>query len=224
MVMKSLHFGAAAVAALLAVSPALAQDDAARFSVGVTAGSLGVGPEVGFRPSSMFGARASASFFDLSHDFDVDDIDYNGKVKLESYGAMLDFYPFQGGFRLSGGFRVNNNRVGVTATPTGNVTVGDVTYTPAQVGTLSGHVDTKDFAPVVTIGYAGGLTRGLKFGIDAGVMFQGEPQVRDLRATGALANDTAFLAELDRERVKFNDDIDDYKYYPVVQLSLFYAF
>ena len=31
-------------------------------------------------------------------------------------------------------------------------------------------------------------------------------------------------AEVEKERVKLNDKIDDYKYYPIVQLSLFYAF
>lgn len=219
-----LRFGIVGAAVLMTVSPALAQDDAATYSAGVTAGSLGVGPEVGFRPSPMFGVRGSASFLNVNGDFDVDDIDYRGKVKLESYGAVADFYPFKGGLRISGGFRINKNRVNVTATPTSNVTVGNVTYTPAQVGTLTGNVKTDEFAPVVTVGYAGGLTKGIKFGIDAGVMFQGDPNVQNLRGTGSLASNTAFLAEIERERVKFNDEIKDYRYYPVVQLSLFYAF
>ena len=224
MTINFLRFGIVGAAALMTVSPALAQDEASSFSAGVTAGTLGIGPEVGFRPSPMFGVRGSASFFNVNADFDVDDIDYKGKVKLESYGAMADFYPFQGGLRISGGFRINKNRVNVVATPTTSVTVGNVTYTPAQIGTLSGHVKTNEFAPVVTLGYAGGLTKGIKFGIDAGVMFQGNPEAQSLRATGSLANNAAFLTELERERVKLNDDIDGYKYYPVVQLSLFYAF
>lgn len=224
MTIKSLSFALFAGTALLAASPALAQQDASGFSVGVTGGTLGVGPEVGYRVSPMIGIRANASFLDVSHDFDIDDIDYAGKAKLESYGAVIDLYPFKGGFRVSGGFRINKNRVNVTASPTGNVTVGDVSFTPAQIGTLSGHVDADEFAPLLTLGYAGGLTKGLKFGIDAGVLFQGKPEVQNLRATGSFANNATFLAELEKERVKFNNDIDDYKFYPVVQLSVFYAF
>ncbi len=224
MAIKLLSLTSVAAAAILAAAPAIAQDDAAGFTVGVTGGSLGVGPEVGFRASSLLGVRASASFLDVSHSFDVDDIDYNGKVKLESYGAMVDLYPFKGGLRVSGGFRIDKNRVNVTAAPTSNVSVGDATFTPTQIGTLSGHVDADEFAPVITVGYAGGITKGLKFGIDAGVMFQGNPEVRNLAATGTLANDSAFKAELEKERIKFNKEIDDYKYYPVVQLSIFYAF
>lgn len=224
MTTRFLTLGILGSAALLAATPALAQDDRAGFSIGVTGGSLGVGPEVGFRPSSMFGIRANASFLDISHDFDLDDINYNGKVKLESYGAMVDLYPFKGGLRVSGGFRINKNRVNVTATPTTSVTVGDTIFTPTQIGTLSGYVDADEFAPVLTVGYAGGLTKGLKFGIDAGVMFQGNPEVQNLRATGSLATDATFQSELEKERVKFNQDIEDYKLYPVVQLSIFYAF
>lgn len=223
MTIKSVSCALFGSVALLAASPALAED-ASGFTAGVTAGSLGVGPEVGYRVSPMIGVRANASFVDVSHDFDIDDIDYNGKVKLESYGAMLDLYPFKGGFRVSGGFRINKNRVNVTATPTGNVTVGDVTFTPVQVGTLTGQVDTDEFAPVLTVGYAGGLTKGLKFGIDAGVLFQGKPEINNLRSNGSFATNATFIAELEKERVKFNNDIDDYKFYPVVQLSVFYAF
>lgn len=211
-------------AAMLSATSAMAQKDASGFQLGVTAGSLGVGPEAGYRASKLFGARVSASFLDVSHDFEVDDINYNGKVKLESYGAMLDLYPFQGGLRFSGGFRIDKNRVNLAATPTTNVTVGDVTYTPAQVGTLSGQVDADEFVPVLTVGYAGGLTKGLKFGIDAGVMFQGKPSAQNLRATGSLASNATFQAELEKERQKVNRDMEDYQYYPVVQLSLFYAF
>lgn len=221
---KQFHLILAGATALLATTPALARQDASGFQLGVTAGTLGVGPEAGFRPSPIFGARVSASFLDVSHDFDIDDINYNGKAKLESYGAMLDLYPFMGGLRVSGGFRIDKNRVNLTATPTSNVTVGDVSYTPAQIGTLSGRVDADEFVPVVTIGYAGGLTKGLKFGIDAGVMFQGKPVAQNLAATGSLASNAAFQTELEKERQKVNRDMEDYRYYPVVQLSLFYAF
>jgi hypothetical protein len=192
--------------------------------VGITGGTLGVGPEVGFRASPTIGIRTSASFLNVSRDFDIDDINYNGKAKLESYGAMLDVYPFQGRFRVSGGFRIDKNRVDLAATPTGIVTVGDLDYTPAEIGTLSGHVKAKEFVPVATIGYAGGLTKGLKFGFDAGVMFQGKPEVGNLRTTGTLASNNLFLAELEKERVKINRDMEDFRFYPVVQFSLFYAF
>lgn len=204
--------------------PAQAQDTSSSFSIGVTGGSLGVGPEAGARINSTIGVRANASFLDFSHDFDVNDIDYSGKVKLESYGANIDLYPFDGGFRISAGFRINRNQVNAVASPSGPVTVGDATFTPTQIGTLTGNARTNDVAPTLTIGYAGGLTKGIKFGVDAGAMFQGSPTVGELQSSGMFANDPNFRSQLEKERRDLNNKIDDYKVYPILQLSLFYAF
>jgi hypothetical protein len=204
--------------------PAQAQNAPSNFSLGVTAGSLGIGPEAGARINSTIGVRANASFLDFDHDFDVNDIDYTGKVKLESYGANIDLYPFDGGFRLSAGFRINRNQANAVATPSSSVTVGDATFTPVQIGTLTGNARTNDVAPTLTVGYAGGLTKGIKFGIDAGAMFQGSPTVGELQSTGTFANDPTFKAQLEKERQDLNNKVDDYKVYPILQLSLFYAF
>lgn len=213
-----------ATAALGFSSTANAEDQDARYSVGLTAGTLGIGPEVGYRIDPMFGVRGSATFFGLSHDFDVNDITYNGKLKLSSFGLNADLYPFKGGFRLSAGFRIDKNKVKMRATPTAPVSIGDTTYTPAQIGTLSGAVNAKDFAPTLALGYAGGLTKGVKFGIDAGAMFQGRPRITDLKATGLLASNPAFLADIANEQRKIDDKIDKYKVYPLLQISLSYAF
>lgn len=216
--------GAIVAPALLMAAPVFAQDAPPRLSLGVTGGTLGIGPEAGLRFNRTVGVRASAAFLDFSHEFDVDDIDYDGRVKLESYGAMVDIYPTGSGLRVSGGVRVDRNRVNVTAAPTGNVTVGDISFTPEQIGTLRGHADADDVAPLVTIGYAGGLTRGIKFGVDGGVMFHGRPQVRELTADGSFAANPVFQEELAKERVKLSDDVDGYRIYPVLQFSIFYAF
>jgi hypothetical protein len=205
-------------------SAVYAQGDDARYSVGLTAGTLGIGPEVGYRIDPMFGVRGSATFLGVSHDFDVNDITYNGKLKLSSFGLNADLYPFKGGFRLSAGFRIDKNKVQMRATPANSVSIGNTTYTPAQIGTLSGNVRAKDFAPTLTLGYAGGLSKGIKFGVDAGAMFQGSPRIKDLKATGTLASNPAFLTDIAVEQTKVDDEIDKYKVYPIIQFSLSYAF
>jgi hypothetical protein len=207
----------------LAASPAMAQDEGG-LSLGVTGGTLGIGPELGYRVSTSFGVRANATFLGISHDVDSDDVNYKGDLDLQSFGAMLDLHPFGGGFRLSAGARISDNTVGLTATPTGDVEIGDDTYTAAEVGTLTGRIEPKGFAPTLTIGWGGGLTPGLKFGADIGVMFQGTPKVTELTASGSLAASAEFQQSLARERVEIENDIDDFKLYPVLQLSLGYRF
>jgi len=214
-------------AAGLLATPVLAQDaadDRAVFSVGVTGGTLGIGPEVGGRFSDMIGARANATFLGVNANLDSDDIKYDGNLRLRSYGVMLDVYPMGGHFRISGGARINQNRVRVEATPTTTVEVGDDEYTPAQIGTLRGRAEVKKFAPALTLGWSGLRRRGFSFGFDAGVLFQGSARVREFTATGAAQNNATFRADLERERLELQDDVDDYKIYPIVQFTIGYRF
>jgi hypothetical protein len=210
--------------ALTAAAPALAQSAGGGVSVGVTGGTLGIGPEVAYRFSDTLGVRGNATFLSVGRKVQSDDIDYDGKLKLGSGGLMLDVFPMHGGFRISAGARINSNHVGLRATPSTDVEVGDETYTPAEVGVLSGKVKANDLAPTLTIGWVGGAARGLSFGIEAGAMFQGSPRISDLSATGTLASNADFKASLLREEREVEDDLDQYKVYPILQIALGYRF
>jgi hypothetical protein len=205
-----------------ATSAAVAQD--ARWSVGITGGTLGVGPQVAFRPNEHVGIRANAGFLSVSRDETVDEIDYDGDLKLNSFGAMLDWYPAGGGFRISVGGRANNNEVALVGAPGTNVTIGDTVYTPEQVGTLRGTVTTDDFAPALSIGYGGTLGKGFTFGAELGVLWQGEPNIDNLRATGPLASTPQFQADIEREQRRIEDEVDDYELWPILQVEISYRF
>ena len=85
-------------------------------------------------------------------------------------------------------------------------------------------------APALTLGYGGGMTRGLTFGVEAGVLFQGSVKVKPLTITGSCANSAppagcaTLAADLETERLSVNDDIDGYKLYPILQVSVGYRF
>lgn len=211
---------------LAAAMPALAQAQTSTFSVGVSGGTLGAGPEVTARVSPLLGVRGSATFLSFSHSVDGDDIEYDGDLKLASVGAALDVHPFGNGFRVSAGARYNRNRVKLNATPgiAESVEIGGSTYTGSQIGNLNGTVKVKEFAPTLTLGYGSNLTRGVTFGIDAGVMFEGKPRVRNLRASGPISSDPSFQIALAREEQDIRDDVEKYDIFPIVQLSLGYAF
>lgn len=210
----------------LAAAPVAAQE--ARVTSGITAGTLGVGPEIGVRLNERFGLRANATFLDsdlAEIDADSDDIGFDGNLRLRSGGAMVDVYPLGGGFRLSGGVRRNGTKATLRATPTTNVTIGTRTVTPEEVGRLSADYRVRDWAPALTLGYAGELAPRLEVGFEAGVLFHGAPRIRSLRSEGGtLSGDPGFAADLERERMLIENDIDDYKFYPVVQASLAYRF
>lgn len=216
-------------AALFGLAPALAfAQDAGGSSSGVTlavsAGSLGIGPELGFRADPLFGIRASAAFLGVSHNIDVDDINYDGDLKLRSYGAAADLYPFQNAFRLSAGFRVDHNRIDLVATPNQAVTIGSTVYTPEQIGTIEGRIRARKFAPTFTLGVAKNRNKGFAWSLDAGVMLHGRPRTYDLVTTGELATNPLFQDDLARERAEIEDKVDNYKVYPIAQLSVGYTF
>jgi hypothetical protein len=217
---------AAAFVAAISASPVAAQTArSGGIGVGVTAGTLGIGPEVNFR-SDNFGVRGSATFLGVSRSVESDGIDYDGKLKLRSFGVAADFYPGGGGFRISAGARISKNRVELFAAPgaSTSVEVGDVTYTGAQIGTLSGEIRPNKLAPTLTLGYGGGKSRGVYFSADAGAMFQGKPKVRNLVASGPIASNASFQTQLAIEKAEIEDDIDNFKIYPILQLGLGYRF
>lgn len=209
-----------ALPAAMTASLARAESTPSHVEVAVTAGTLGIGPEVTVRPSPLWSVRASAGFLKVGHNVDDSDIIYAGKLALSSYGLSADIYPFKGNFRVSGGFRINDNKVRLTATPTGTVTVGDQQYSAASVGTLYGSAKANQFAPLATIGYGGALTKGLRFGIDAGALFEGPPRMSDLTSTTSLISASDIAAEED----KVNGKIHKLTAYPIVQVSLGWAF
>jgi hypothetical protein len=211
---------AVAAAALLGAGAASAQQT----SVGVSAGTPGLGLEFGYDFSDAVGLRANGNWFSMSKDVESDGINYDGKLKLRSLGVLGDFYPFESGFRATGGVYYNDNHVNLVATPSGTVTIGGTPYTPAQIGSLTGAADFNEFTPYAGLGYTSNRGEaGLSFVFDAGVMFQGRPEIT-LAGTGPITSSPTFQAYLERERQQIADDLKWTRFYPAVRLGVAYRF
>ena len=195
-------------------------------TVAVTGGTLGIGPELTYRFNRLFAIRGSATFLGFGADGRVSDYRYDGHLRLRNFGGTIDLHPLPLlGLRASAGFRVTDgNRIRFTGEPRGPQSYGGVTFTPEQAGSLSGRIETRNVSPIATVGYAHSGVSGFTYGIDAGVMFHGKPRVRDLVATGELATNPLAQAERARQEQRLRDRVDNYPYYPVVQISLGYRF
>ena len=193
-------------------------------SVGLTVGTTGVGVEAGYDIGEMFGVRATGNFLPISHSITPSNITYDGDLRLLTLGLLGDAYLFNAGFRLTAGAFYDRNRLNITGTPNGAVTVGNTSYSPGQLGTLSGRVDFREVAPYAGLGYAsnrGG--HGWAFTADAGVMFAGAPRVT-LASNGPATLIPGFAANLETERQKIENDIDWLRYTPMVRLGVLYRF
>jgi hypothetical protein len=196
-----------------------------RLALGLTGGTLGFGPELSLRPLEGIGVRANVTWLGFGLNEDVDDIEYDGDVNLLSVGAMADWYPLDGGLRLSAGVRWNGGDLQLSARPGNDVTIGGVSYTPAEIGRLTGTVDANEVAPLVTLGWGGRLRDGLTLAVEAGFVYQGALEIGNLRARGGLLEgDPAVLADLEAEEERIENEVESYKYLPVLQVMLLYRF
>ncbi|NJO38031.1 MAG: hypothetical protein HC871_10980 [Rhizobiales bacterium] len=187
--------------------------------------TLGLGLEAGVRVNPSFGLRLGGNWLGFDYDGVDGDLDYEGEVTLASLGALADYHPFQGGFRLTGGLRFNFNEADLDGTPDDDIEIGDETFSPDEVGTLTGDVGFDVLAPYLGIGYGATLLQGaLSIGFDLGVMYQGKGDV-DLDAEDGLLSDDAVLQEnLAIEEDKVEDDLEDFVVYPVIGLAVTYRF
>ncbi|MEM9404185.1 MAG: hypothetical protein AAGA44_17080 [Pseudomonadota bacterium] len=205
--------------ACLAALPARAE-----FSLGVKAGTLGIGVEGTYTLNEKWSLRGGLNTFEYSFDDDVDDVTYDGDLDLSSVALLGDFRPTAGGFRITGGAIINNNEIVAVADPVPTYELGENVYTLAEVGELSADVTFDDVAPYLGIGYDFGAESNWRFGFDLGVLFQGDPEPGINSTGGTLSNDPGLRADLDAEEDSFVDDLDGFDIYPVVSLGVQYAF
>lgn len=217
------NIGVAGLAAMAALFASLAHAEG--IGVSVKAGTLGTGAQLtaGFAPT--WNARLGVNNFSYDYNTTKDSINYDIGLGLKSGELLLDWHPFAGGFRFSGGVMYNKNALKLTATPAGSYTIGNNTYTGAQVGVLTGVMDFNKSAPYLGVGWGNAVEKGdrLSFALDIGVMMQGTPKA-SLSATGPVTSLPTFQDDLAREEATLNAAMKDFKYYPVVSLGLGYHF
>jgi hypothetical protein len=197
---------------------------------GLRIGTTGVGADFGWDIAPTLGGRVGLSGGNISRDFSTDDVKYDAKLKLANANLFLDWSPL-GPFRITAGVIPNNNKIDLSGEPNGNgtFTINGVTYSAAQVGSLSGNVKPgNSIAPYLGIGYGNVWTKGVNFYFDLGVMFQGSPKV-SLQANcnptvvGA-AQCAAIQNDVEAERQKVEDKVKKYQYFPVANIGITIGF
>jgi hypothetical protein len=187
-------------------------------------GTLGAGVVISKGYSEKFSINIDLNTFSYDTTENENNIDYDFEFDLQTIGLLGNYHPFGGSFRLTAGMYINNNEFNLTGKPNagGTFEIGNATYTAAQVGTLTGRVAFDSTAPYVGIGWGNRPEKHFGFTLDIGALYQGSPELT-LQATGALAN-PALAADVERERQELQNDLDDFKWYPVVSLGLYFRF
>lgn len=189
------------------------------FGVGTKLGTTGIGLEGTFGMTEHVNLRASISGFNYSLDLEEEDIEYDGRLRLRNAGLLADWHPFSGGFRVSAGGFYNGNKFNGSAS--GQLDIGNSTYT----ADLDLGIDFRRFAPYLGLGYGNAVrSTGLSFAMDVGVMFAGSPRVGLEGELTGPDDSNGFQDDLRRERQDLEDELDSYKYWPVLTIGLSYRF
>jgi len=200
----------------------LAASNASAVETALTAklGSLGLGVEGTFGLAEHFNARLGLNRYDYDRTETVSDIRYDFDLKLKSISLFADWHPFGSAFRFTAGLMSNGNELSGSSV-SDSLDIGNGTY--VDVG-LDAKLDFDSAAPYLGVGWGNALSagKGWGFNVDLGVMFQGAGNV-SLTPTGpgAVFVDPADVAA---EEQNFEDDIKNYKYYPVFSFGVSYKF
>ncbi|MBU1776312.1 MAG: hypothetical protein KJ899_06695 [Gammaproteobacteria bacterium] len=158
---------------------------------------------------------------------------YTGDLKLQNLSALVDWYPFAGTFRTTFGLVANGNKATLKANAvSGTYTFDGTPYDVNDVGSFSAEMKFNSTAPYLGVGWGNPVAKDKTWGfvMDLGVMFQGAPKVT-ATATCSASYATNFPADCAQMQsdvaagaTQLEEDLKDYKYYPVVSVGLSYRF
>lgn len=211
--------------ALLLGGNAIADDN---FWFGVKAGTLGIGLEASWRPLPWLGLGLGANKYDYTDTGSQAGINYDATLALDTFYATANFRFPLSPFRMTVGAYSNGNEVLLVSEDMGSYEIGDIPYSPAEVGTLRSSSTFEDLAPYLGAGFDFNLFGRVGLALDFGVLWQGDPIVT-VTSDGTLATDPGpagdvFRAALEDERQQLESEIEDLKAYPVVSIGFNFNF
>jgi hypothetical protein len=215
---------AVALGVTLLAGAADAQDG--RFAVGGNIGTPGLGAELQYKLNDNFVVRGGGDWMNFDYDHTYSGVDYSAKLKTGTGGAFVDWHPGGGGFFVSGGSYFGERKARLDGKPTGPTQIGDLTFTPEQIGTIRGDIEMSKAQPFLGLGWDNTFTRDSRWGfrVLGGVSFSDEPKVDLTAVDGTLAGDPTFQSELQKEEDNVRDDAKGFKYFPVLQVGVNYRF
>ena len=169
---------------------------------------------------------------------------YGGDLQLASGGLSLDWFPFGGTFRLTGGvIAYNGNDITGSAAlnPNQSFTLNGTTYTSSATdplhatGTL--YLGAKA-APAFSFGWGNIVPRKankhFSVPVEIGVAYVGYPHV-DLGFVGVACNEfgtacqdvstnPTFQQDLAAQKDKYRDDLSAFRFLPILSIGFGYKF
>ncbi len=212
-------------------------------ALAMTSGTLGIGAQVATPVSMRLNLRVGGTFFSYhSPVYEDSGVSYSGTLRLQSAHALVDWFPFGGGFHISPGLQLYNGFGGSAKV-----------YVPAGLGLTLNHTDylsdgsspitgsgtlrANRVAPMVLVGFGNLIPRTgrhVSFPVEAGVAYQGSPKINFNLAGSAcdangencqpVAGYTQLQRDLTIQQGTINSDARPYRFFPIVSFGFGYRF
>jgi hypothetical protein len=209
------------------------------------AGIGGIGFDLATPLLRKFNVRAGSEFFSYSTTFQEEGANVAVRLRMRSGHASLDWFPFNGRFRLSPLIVfANNNRVQATALipPGSTVTLNGEDYVSSATDPLhgAGSIDFRKTSPGFSLGFGNIVPRTnshFSFPIEAGFYYTGQPDLK-VTFTGSACDpaqppalgcqsvnqDTGFQQSLAAFMARNNHNLSYASFFPILSFGFGYSF
>lgn len=231
-------------ACLFVASPALADSDKQYEAYGkIGLPSVNVG--VGYGINDNFTVRGDVGTLGrISRTFDEDDITYTAKLKNNKFNLFADYFPFNNGFRVTGGLGFGKTELSaegrIRKATTESFKIGDKEYTVNLDGSekITASVKYPAVSPYLGIGWGHNIKNkkagSWGFTADLGI-FMGSPKTKldvndslfdKLRAAevDTSAAEANVRSSIEAERRKLQDEVGKVKVIPMLSVGATYRF
>lgn len=216
-----------------------------KFSFGATVSPLGFSVGSATSLSRSLNLRIQGNFFSYSFNETLSGVSFDANASFHSIMGQFDWFPFQRStFHVSPGVLFYNQN---QLSGNGVVTVGEsITFNNANYYSDSedpirgtGKVIFRKTSPMVTVGWGNWVPRRrekhLTFPIDLGFAYVGDPAIRfNLQGSacngpnnfecGNVNTDPSFQSNLNAQIVKYRQDLNVIRFYPIVSTGIVYKF
>ncbi len=198
------------------------QHRSSKVGIGVKVSTLGAGIEAALPVFAKVNLRGGINIFQYDRTFTQDGIHYTGQLHFRSGEAHFDWYPF-GGFHVSPGVMFYN----------GNQLTANASVPGGQTGKL----DFVKVSPTIMLGVGNLIPRSgrhYSFLFEVGGAYQGSARValnlagNVCDSTGtfcrSVASDSTVQANVLAQQQKIRNDVNPYRFFPVVSLGVGFNF
>jgi hypothetical protein len=209
------------------------------------------GIEVATPVTRKSNVRAGFNAFVYDRTFHSDQNEYGGRLDFKTFQAHYDYFPFGGGFHVSGGLLAYFGNPITATISTQDFKLNNVEYYYANNATAitgTGKITFNAVSPTVTIGFGNIVSRKpnkhFTVPVELGVAFQGAPKAAlsfnnavlctsqgvaptDPSCQSTTINNNALSTlqtNIAKEQNKLNSDLSIVKAYPIFSIGFGYKF